>query len=259
MRILAINGSHRGEAGYTQFLIEKLFEGAAGAGAECESVTLSKLNIKRCIGCFACQKEGHSLTCIFEGKDDVAEVFEKMRRADLIVFGTPVYIFFMSGLLVNLFNRYPSTCNCFDLKISRCGLRFHSIDAALCSKPFVTLISQDNVEEEIHRNIISYFKTYARFMDAKYVGSLVRKSSFVAGHGKNDAKLIEYPVLNEIYAAFRQAGAELAMSGSISKRTQKRANQDLIKIPFIVKYLARLPHFKGLIEKEMNQRMIRRS
>ena len=253
MRILAINGSHRGKTGYTQFLIEKLFEGATRAGAECESVTLSELNIKRCTGCFTCQKDGHYFKCIFDGKDDAAEVYEKMRKADVIIFGTPVYIFNMSGLLINLLDRYPSTCNCFDLKISKSGLCFHHIDSAICSKPFVTLICQDNVENEIHKNIISYFKTYARFMDADYVGSLVRKSAIVAGHGKNEAKLLEYPLLNEIYDAFRKAGEELAVSGRISKTTQKMASQELIKVPHFVKLLARFPFFRKVIEAKIKR------
>ena len=43
MKIIAINGSHRGTMGYTHFLIEKLFEGAKKEGAECEEITLAKL------------------------------------------------------------------------------------------------------------------------------------------------------------------------------------------------------------------------
>jgi hypothetical protein len=249
MKILAINGSYRGKTGYTQFLIEKLFEGATQAGAECESVTLAELDIKRCKGCFACQKEGHFLKCIFDGKDDVAEVYEKMKKADLIIFATPVYIFNMSVLLKNLFDRYASVCNCFSMNINKSGLCFHHIDASVCSKPFVTLICQDNIENETHKNIISYFETYARFMDADYVGSLVRKSGVAAGHGKSEARLLEYPVLNEIYNAFRKAGKELAVSGRISKSTQRAANQEIIKVPSFITFMARFPFFRKIISK----------
>jgi multimeric flavodoxin WrbA len=38
MKILAINGSNRGKHGYTQFLIDKVFEGAKANGAECETI-----------------------------------------------------------------------------------------------------------------------------------------------------------------------------------------------------------------------------
>ena len=251
MKILAINGSHRGKKGYTQFLINKLFEGVIEAGGECESITLSELDIKMCTGCFTCQKDNHYLKCIFEGRDDAAKVYDKMRNADIIIFGTPVYIFNISGLLINFLDRYTSTCNCSDLKISKSGLCFHHIDTAMCSKPFVTLICQDNIENETHKNIISYFKTYSRFMDAPYVGSIVRKSAIIAGHGKNEAKLLEYPVLNDIYAAFRNAGKELVTSGRISKTTQKKANQELIKVPWFVRLMIKIPFLRKIIQDKI--------
>lgn len=253
MKILAINGSYRGKSGYSQYLIEKIFEGATHAGAECETVTLSELDIKRCTGCFTCQKNGRYLKCMFDGKDEVKEVYNKMRCADIIIFATPVYVFNMSGLLINLLNRYPSTCNCNSLKISKKGLLFHDIEAALCSKPFVTLICQDNVENEAHKNIISYFKTYASFNDAEYVGSLVRKSAAAAGQGKNKDKLLEYPQLNEIYEAFKKAGEELAVKGRISRTTQKKANQDLIKIPPFMKFFAQFEFFRKMIEDKIKK------
>jgi len=251
VKILAINGSHRGKKGYTQFLINKLFEGVIEAGGECESITLSELDIKMCTGCFTCQKDNHYLKCIFEGRDDAAKVYDKMRNADIIIFGTPVYIFNISGLLINFLDRYTSTCNCSDLKISKSGLCFHHIDTAMCSKPFVTLICQDNIENETHKNIISYFKTYSRFMDAPYVGSIVRKSAIIAGHGKNEAKLLEYPVLNDIYAAFRNAGKELVTSGRISKTTQKKANQELIKVPWFVRLMIKIPFLRKIIQDKI--------
>ena len=41
MKILVINASHRGEKGHTHFLINKLFQGAVTAGAECEAIVLA--------------------------------------------------------------------------------------------------------------------------------------------------------------------------------------------------------------------------
>ena len=42
MKLLAINGSHRGDKGHTRHLLDLLFQGASEAGAECEIVTLAK-------------------------------------------------------------------------------------------------------------------------------------------------------------------------------------------------------------------------
>jgi multimeric flavodoxin WrbA len=42
MKILAINGSHRGDQGHTRFLIDLVFRGARAAGAECECLAKVK-------------------------------------------------------------------------------------------------------------------------------------------------------------------------------------------------------------------------
>ncbi|MCX7774072.1 MAG: flavodoxin family protein, partial [Clostridia bacterium] len=93
MKILAINGSHRGRNGYTQFLINKVLEGAASQGAEVETVTLTEHTIQRCTGCFTCQKQARLGKCIYDGKDAAAMIYNKMREADLLIFATPVYVF----------------------------------------------------------------------------------------------------------------------------------------------------------------------
>ncbi len=253
MEIVAINASYRGKKGYTEFLIGKLFEGASAAGAKCESVTLSELDIKRCTGCFTCQRDDRLFRCIHDGKDDAKTVFDKMRHADIIVFATPVYVFNMSTLLKTLLDRYLATSNCSSLKISKSGLFFHHIDEDLCSKPFATVICQDNIENETHKSIVSYFETYARFMDAKYVGSLVRRSAETAGHGRDEDKLNQYPVLKDIYDAFREAGKELVLSGRIGHSTQNRANRRVINIPPLVRYMARFPFLRGNIEKKARE------
>lgn len=255
MKILAINGSHRGRTGYTEFLVQKLFEGASAAGAQCESVALADLSIRRCAGCFVCQNEDHRLRCIYDGQDDAGVVFDKMRAADLIVFATPVYVFSMSSLLKTLIDRYASTAQCGEFRLSRCGLFFHEIDERVCSKPFATIVCQDNVENETHRNIVSYFRTYARFMDARYVGSLVRKQSAAAGHGRDATSLERHPALRDIYRAWSDAGRELAVAGRISRRVERAANRSLTAIPLFVRPLSRLPGFRERIAGEVRKRM----
>lgn len=247
MKILAINGSNRGKHGYTQFLIDKVFEGARANGAECETIVLSECHINRCTGCFTCQKKERLYKCIFDDIDDTNIIYDKMRLADIIIFATPVYVFHMSSLLKNLLDRYLSTSDCSDIDISKKGMFFHSIDHALCSKPFATIICQDNLENETHKNIITYFKTYSKFMDANYVGSLVRKSGQLAGHGETNDGMIRFPQLVEIYKAYVKAGEELVKNGRIHHITEKKSNQSLIKISPIVKIMAKSKAFRGKI------------
>ena len=256
MKLLAINGSYRGEKGYTSFLINKVLEGANAAGATCEVIHLAKKSIKHCIGCFTCQKENHLMSCIFEDKDDIKEIYIKMEEADLLIFATPVYVFNQSSLLNQLFDRYLGTCKSNELIFTKSkglknGLFFHHINKNICSKPFITLICQDNLEVATHSSILNYYKTYSRFMGAPYVGSLVRRSGGVALHG--DGKALEkYPVLGTIYESFYQAGIELAQQGKLSKRTMKLANQPLIKLPPLLHTLMRFKPFRDKAASRIN-------
>lgn len=232
MKILAINGSHRGKRGYTHFLIDKLFQGAKNADAICEEVILADLNISMCKACGVCNTEKHLLKCIYDGKDDVAMIFDKMREADIIVYATPIYVFNMSGLMKVFLDRINATGNCNDFRLSNSGLFFHHISKDIYSKPFVTLICHDNFENETSKSVRTYFETFSRFMDAPQVGVIVRRSGKVTGYGKNRVKEKQYPKILESYNAIEKAGNELANNGKISRKTQRTASQDIIPVPF---------------------------
>lgn len=232
MKILAINGSHSGKRGYTHFLIEKLFEGAKNASAICEEVILADLNISMCKACGVCNTEKHLLKCIYDGKDDVAMIFDKMREADLIVYATPIYVFNMSGLMKVFLDRINATGNYNEFRLSNSGLFFHHISKDIYSKPFVTLICHDNFENETSKSVRTYFETFSHFMDAPQVGVIVRRSEKVTGHDKNKEKEAKYPKITESYKAIEKAGSELANNGKINGKTQRIASQDIIPVPF---------------------------
>lgn len=239
MKIVAINSSHRGDKGYTHFLIAKLFDGAKNAGAECETIVLAHHTINTCLGCRVCHKSNHYLKCIYDEKDDVKEIFAKMRNADILIFATPIYIFNMSGLMKIFLDRITSTADSGIKAISEKGLFFHHIDKQLISKPFVLLTTQDNFEIETSANVISYFKTFSHFLDAKLVGIITRKSGVLVGHGKEPEKENQYPKIQQVYTAIRQAGFELVTFGKITNKTQRTTNQNIIKMPKIIEYLLR--------------------
>ena len=244
MKILAINASHRGDKGFTQFLIEKVATGARQEGASFETVVLAQRNIIRCSGCQVCHTKKSYLKCVHEGKDDVNDIFARMRGADMILFATPVYLFTMSGLLKLFLDRINSTGDSGKLQLSKSGLFFHHIDSALCSKPFALLVCCDNVEDETPKNVISYFRTYSKFMDAPMVGTLVRKSGKFIGHGRSPEKEQRYPRIFEVYEAFEQAGRELATIGRIRSRTEKRACQQIMDVPPMLNMLMKFRPFK---------------
>ena len=238
MKILAINSSLRGDRGFSKILIDKLFEGAVSEGAECEVLHLASLKINHCIDCQVCQRPDHFLKCAFHDKDDVTFIFQKMREADLIIFATPVYTFGISSLLKTLIERYYCTGNVGQFHLTESGMFFHHTDTEISRKPFAAMIVYDNLEDEMSRNIISYFKTYAKFMDSEMVGTLVRKSAGMFHSEKYGTN--ESLVIDRVFGAYIQAGKELAAMKRIGKATEKRANEPMIKIPFFIKPMLKL-------------------
>jgi len=90
MKKLFINASPR-KKGNTAFLMDRIIE---ILGESSQSVTsLYEKKVLPCLDCKKC-KEG-KLECIVN--DDMNELYAKMNTADLIVFGTPVYWFSITG------------------------------------------------------------------------------------------------------------------------------------------------------------------
>jgi multimeric flavodoxin WrbA len=100
MKILAIHGSPRTIRSTTRRLAGLILEGAAEAGAETEMIDLADYRITPCTACEACLLTG---TCVFG--DDVPALVTRMREADAIIFGSPVYIDNISGQMKVFFDR----------------------------------------------------------------------------------------------------------------------------------------------------------
>lgn len=48
---------------------------------------------------------------------------------------------------------------------------------------------------------------------------------------RRNSVLERFPKVRAVYAAYEQAGRELALNGRISTATQRKANQEIIPIP----------------------------
>lgn len=250
MKILAINGSHTGRRGLTQSLIDHMHVGAVDAGAGFETVVLAESKINQCLGCEVCHTEKSYLKCVYEEKDDMKAILQKISESDMIIYATPIHIFNMSGLMKKFLDRFNSTGDISKIHVSKAGLFFHHINTSICSKPFVLLITCGNIEDETPKNVISYFETFSKFMDAPMVGLLVRKSSFL--FKKMDEKTS--PKKATVLKAFWEAGRELATMKKISTKTQKMAALDILEIPFITRMLMKIRPLKSrLIEKGLIQ------
>ncbi len=80
--------------GNSEILAYEFARGAKDSGHNVEVITLRDYNLKYCIGCYACHRTGK---CIHN--DGMNELSEKLLKADVLVFATPVYFYSMSGQL----------------------------------------------------------------------------------------------------------------------------------------------------------------
>ncbi len=105
-KVLIISTSLRGGSN-SEILAKECEKGAKAAGHDVEYISLKGKTIKYCIGCLSCQTKG---ACVL--KDDVAEIMDKVKDAEVIVFATPIYYYEMCGQMKTLLDRlnplYPT-------------------------------------------------------------------------------------------------------------------------------------------------------
>lgn len=96
MKVLGICGSARKE-GNTGFLLSELLN---ATDKEAELIWLNDLNLNVCMGCRRCEEETRCAQ-----NDGLHFLFGKMLEAEAIIFGSPTYWYYVSGLIKNLIDR----------------------------------------------------------------------------------------------------------------------------------------------------------
>ena len=100
MKTIGIVGSPR-KNGNTVFLMKTVLDTLKKEGIDTELVSLHGRRIEPCNGCLRCKKEKR---CVIDG-DDFGPIFEKMKQADGIVLGSPVYFGSATPQLISLLDR----------------------------------------------------------------------------------------------------------------------------------------------------------
>ena len=102
MKMLAINGSPRGENGNTEVILRSFLKGAEEAGAGTEVIYLKDKTINHCLGCFSCWIRTPGI-CV--QKDDMSEIIERMKSSDMMVYAMPLYVYTVPGLFKDFLDR----------------------------------------------------------------------------------------------------------------------------------------------------------
>ena len=98
-KVLILSASPR-KGGNSDTLCDQFLRGAKESGHQAEKVFLRDKKNGYCTGCGVCSKTHR---CAQD--DDMAEVLEKMVKADVIVMATPVYFYTMNAQMKTVIDR----------------------------------------------------------------------------------------------------------------------------------------------------------
>ena len=101
MKVLGINGSPR-KKGNTHFLLNQFMAQMQERGHETRILEAPRLDIKMCIGCGKCEREG---VCTFSNDEFTRIVLPELIESDLVVLSSPVYFFGFPAALKALIDR----------------------------------------------------------------------------------------------------------------------------------------------------------
>jgi len=218
MKVFAINGSPRMEKGNTELVLEPFLQGIRNAGSETEKYYATALNIQPCsCGYFYCWDNSPG-NCIIV--DDMQMLYPKLKKSDILVIATPVYIY-LPGDLQNFINRLLPLMNPkLEMREERTRIRLR--DNVNIKK--IVLVSvcawwEMGNFETVEKIIQELSKTTS----VEYAGALLRPhANMMSNQGnptKDGKKILEYA---------KQAGTELIKEGTMHKETLNKISRPLI-------------------------------
>jgi hypothetical protein len=217
MKVLAINSSPRGKQSCTFKILDPLLEGMRNAGAETEVVHLAELNIKHCLGCFACWTKTPG-KCVI--KDDMAAILEKMidGNVELMIYGTPLYTLTMNGLMKNFMDRcIPLVSSFMEESPEGVTTRPPRYEGGYDK---MLLVSPCGFPEFEHfEPLVFTYKRWADMAGIKYLGEILRPTAEVLRSKEHQSKFASY------FTALKQAGQQLIEQEKITDEVMKQLHQ----------------------------------
>lgn len=159
-KIVIFNGSPRKQGGVSQIL-NKIEDGANEAGAQVKIYDLNRLDIKGCQGCMYCKTKNVPVCC---QRDYLQTMYEDIQDADIIVIGSPIYMYHISGQLQVWVNRlYPL-------------VDIHHNPLAK-GKKLITVYSQGSSINDLFKGEMDYFRGIMDIMGWEEIERIINTNS----------------------------------------------------------------------------------
>lgn len=186
MNIVALLGSPRSK-GISATIAARFTETAAELGAQTRSFELNRLAYRGCQGCYACKKTLDH--CVL--KDDLAQVLEAVREADVVVLASPVYYGDVTAQLKGFIDRTFSYLKPDYLSNPQ--------PSRLSPKKLVFVLTQGHPDEGMFADI---FPRYEGFL--KWMGFVDARLIRACGFGPSTVDKVPEQYLQEAEQAARE-------------------------------------------------------
>lgn len=210
---LVINASPNRGNGNTARLLGRFTAGLSAAGATVETINVYDLNVKPCLGCFTCWVKTPG-ECV--QRDDMDTVLPKLAEADIVVFGTPVYVDGMSGPLKTLVDRLLPVVQAF-VELREGRIR-HIPRPGSRNPSFVLAATSGFPEPETFDPLIGHVKAMCKNLSWHYAGALT-----VPGGLRRDA-------VEKVGRAAAEAGKQVVELGEILGETEAEMRRHQIRV-----------------------------
>ena len=217
-KAVAINGSPRMEKGNTARVLAPFVQGMMDAGCDVKLLYASRLTVKPCsCGVMYCWNEVPGECCI---KDDMQMLYPKLRKADILVLATPVYIP-LPGDMQNIINRLcPLLDPVLEFREGRTRARFRE-DVRI--RKFVLVSTSGWWEMGNFGTVVRVIEEIAKDASVEFAGAVLRPHAHL---------MIENGELTQggeaALNAAQRAGYELIKENGMTRETLDRISRPLI-------------------------------
>lgn len=218
MKIVAINGSHKGRGGNTDVMVTAFLKGAQAAGAETVNIFLAEKDIKFCKACKACWFISPG-RCVI--KDDMADILSLMEGADVRVLATPLYFDNISSMLKVFMDRMIVTASPYWGKDQQGECRH----LTTVLPPKLMMIANCGYPERSHFQVISHWlRRHARNLNAEIIGEIYASQGALLSTQVKEIR----PIIANYLEALETAGKEIATDMRLSEKTNRLLEQNFI-------------------------------
>jgi multimeric flavodoxin WrbA len=205
-------------------------QGMKDAGADVETFYVKHLKIKPCTGEMHCWYKKPGICYI---KDDMQRIYAELKRAEILLIATPVYIP-LPGEMQNIINRLcPLVIPKLQTRDGRTRARFRD-DVRI---RMVALVATGGWwEKENLDTVVRIVKEFAADASVEFAGAVLRPHAFLMRQ-KGEMTKDGIAVLD----AVKKAGHELIENGKITENTL-----DVIARPLVDQEELRLKYNKAL-------------